>query len=140
MLGHLSALMRPLVAALRSGDDLVTHALRILEHWVDSLNPEFLEPPMATVAPQLMLALWALLKPTSGAVGHKAHPHHPAENGVSEHKGISMHIRESCPSGSRLYLQRLKPSVIMYQPGVGPAIYRETGRFVSLVWAGVRGS
>jgi transformation/transcription domain-associated protein len=79
MLGHLSSLMRPLVAALRSGDDLVTHALRILEHWVDSLNPEFLEPPMATVAPQLMLALWALLKPTSGAVGHKARPHHPAE-------------------------------------------------------------
>lgn len=72
MLGHLSVLMRPLVAALRSTDELVSHALRILEHWVDSLNPEFLEPPMAAVAPQLMLALWAHLKPSPAPFGHKA--------------------------------------------------------------------
>jgi transformation/transcription domain-associated protein len=35
---------------------------------VDSLNPDFLDPCIAEVEPQLMLALWALLKPQqSGA-------------------------------------------------------------------------
>ena len=37
--------------------------LRTLELWVDSLNPEFLEPAMAEVVQELMMALWALLKP-----------------------------------------------------------------------------
>eukprot|EP00884_Botryococcus_braunii_P021985 jgi/Botrbrau1/8470/Bobra.0237s0087.1 len=63
MLQYLPLMMKPVVGALRAGDELVSQALRSLEHWVDSLNPEFLEPAMQAVAPDLMLALWAHLRP-----------------------------------------------------------------------------
>lgn len=76
LLPSIPKLMRPLVAALKSGsDDLVMLGLRTLEVWVDSLNPEFLEPAMAEVVHSLMAALWALLRPVSGhyaASGAKA--------------------------------------------------------------------
>jgi hypothetical protein len=63
MLAVLSRLMRPLVAALRGSNELVQLALRTLEYWVDSLNPEFLEPAMAEVTRDLMTALWSHLRP-----------------------------------------------------------------------------
>jgi transformation/transcription domain-associated protein len=37
--------------------------LKTLEVWVDSLNPDFLEPAVADVVGDLMPALWAMLKP-----------------------------------------------------------------------------
>lgn len=71
MLQVLPAMMRPVVKALKAGDELVSQALRTLEHWVDSLNPEFLEPAMAAVAPELMLALWGHIKPSPATFGVK---------------------------------------------------------------------
>lgn len=67
LLPSIHKLMRPLVMALRSQkDELIMLGLRTLEVWIDSLNPEFLEPAMSDVVHQLMSALWALLKPVSG--------------------------------------------------------------------------
>ncbi|KAK9813301.1 hypothetical protein WJX72_012102 [[Myrmecia] bisecta] len=72
MLAVLSRLMQPLVAALKGPDELVALGLRTLEYWVDSLNPEFLEPAMAPVQQELMHALWAHLKPAPYHFGGKA--------------------------------------------------------------------
>ncbi|PON39190.1 Coatomer beta subunit [Parasponia andersonii] len=49
LLPHLSHLMKPLILGLKGSGDLVSLSLRTLEFWVDSLNPEFLEPSMASV-------------------------------------------------------------------------------------------
>ncbi|KAJ6348531.1 hypothetical protein OIU77_006162 [Salix suchowensis] len=49
LLPHLPRLMRPLVLCLKGSDDLVSLGLSTLEFWVDSLNPDFLEPSMANV-------------------------------------------------------------------------------------------
>ena len=51
--------------------DLVNLALRTLEYWVDTLNPEYLEPAMADVMPALMHALWAHLRPPPYPFGPK---------------------------------------------------------------------
>ena len=59
----LKRLMPPLVEALRCSEGLVTLALHTLEYWVDSLNPEFLEPAMLPVIGELMRALWTHLRP-----------------------------------------------------------------------------
>ena len=65
LLPLLPRLMRPLVLALQGpGEELVMTGLRTLECWVDSLNPEFLEPAMADVVSEVMPALWALLRPS----------------------------------------------------------------------------
>ena len=42
--------MQPVVAALKGPPGLVTRALKVLDTWIDSLNPEFLEPAMAPVS------------------------------------------------------------------------------------------
>ena len=64
ILPHLPRLAHPLLRALKStSSELQLLGLRTLEFWVDSLNPDFLDPCIAEVEPQLMLALWALLKP-----------------------------------------------------------------------------
>lgn len=59
----LKRLMPPLVESLRCSEGLVTLALHTLEYWVDSLNPEFLEPAMLPVIGELMRALWTHLRP-----------------------------------------------------------------------------
>ena len=53
----------PAQALKSTSTELQLLGLRTLEFWVDSLNPDFLDPCIAEVEPQLMLALWALLKP-----------------------------------------------------------------------------
>jgi transformation/transcription domain-associated protein len=63
ILAVLGRLMVPLVDALNGNEHLVTLSIRTLEYWVDSLNPEFLEPAMLPVIPQLMRALWSHLRP-----------------------------------------------------------------------------
>lgn len=63
LLPHLSYLMRPLVVALRAGSDLVGQGLRTLELCVDNLTAEYLDPIMAPVIDELMVALWDHLKP-----------------------------------------------------------------------------
>ena len=69
ILPHLPRLAHPLLRALKStSSELQLLGLRTLEFWVDSLNPDFLDPCIAEVESDLMLALWGLLKPQqSGA-------------------------------------------------------------------------
>lgn len=72
LLPHLSRLMKPLVLALKGNDDLVSLGLRTLEYWIDSLNPDFLEPSMANVMSEVILALWSHLRPAHYPWGSKA--------------------------------------------------------------------
>ncbi|XP_048334555.2 uncharacterized protein LOC107424364 isoform X2 [Ziziphus jujuba] len=72
LLPHLPRLMKPLVLCLKGNDDLVSLGLRTLEFWVDSLNPDFLEPSMANVMSDVILALWSHLRPTPYPWGAKA--------------------------------------------------------------------
>ncbi|KAE9606640.1 putative transcription-associated protein [Lupinus albus] len=72
LLPYLSRLMKPLVFCLKGSDELVSLGLRTLEFWVDSLNPDFLEPSMANVMSEVILALWSHLKPAPYPWGAKA--------------------------------------------------------------------
>ncbi|XP_075655312.1 uncharacterized protein LOC142625565 isoform X3 [Castanea sativa] len=72
LLPYLPRLMKPLVLCLKGSDDLVSLGLRTLEFWVDSLNPDFLEPSMANVMSEVILALWSHLRPTPYPWGAKA--------------------------------------------------------------------
>lgn len=72
LLPHLPRLMKPLVFALKGNDDLVSLGLRTLEFWIDSLNPDFLEPSMANVMSEVILALWSHLRPPPYSWGTKA--------------------------------------------------------------------
>jgi len=64
ILPHLPKLARPLCIALQSTtSELNLLGLRTLEFWVDSLNPDFLDPCIAEVETPLMIALWSMLKP-----------------------------------------------------------------------------
>lgn len=72
LLPHLPRLMRPLVLCLKGSDDLVSLGLRTLEFWVDSLNPDFLEPSMANVMSEVILSLWSHLRPAPYHWGGKA--------------------------------------------------------------------
>ncbi|KAL9111516.1 MAG: hypothetical protein Q9227_004003 [Pyrenula ochraceoflavens] len=64
LLPHLSHLMRPLVVALRAGSELVGQGLRTLELCVDNLTADYLDPIMAPIMDELMVALWKHLKPS----------------------------------------------------------------------------
>ncbi|KAJ0977297.1 hypothetical protein J5N97_012771 [Dioscorea zingiberensis] len=72
LLPHLPRLMKPLVLALKGSDDLVSLGLRTLEFWIDSLNPDFLEPSMANVMSEVILGLWSHLRPPPYPWGTKA--------------------------------------------------------------------
>ncbi|KAK3007681.1 hypothetical protein RJ639_014818 [Escallonia herrerae] len=72
LLPHLPHLMKPLVTCLNGSDDLVSLALRTLEFWIDSLNPDFLEPSMANVMSEVILALWSHLRPAPYPWGGKS--------------------------------------------------------------------
>ncbi|KAF8309342.1 hypothetical protein DL93DRAFT_2085770 [Clavulina sp. PMI_390] len=63
LLPFLHLLMRPLVYALRAPQELVAQGLRTLELCVDNLTPEFLDPTLAPVLPELMGALYDILRP-----------------------------------------------------------------------------
>ena len=65
-------MMHAAVVALKSRDRSVHIALRVLDVWVESFNPEFIERSMSSVTKPLMTALWSHIKPTSqGPFGHK---------------------------------------------------------------------
>eukprot|EP00899_Mesostigma_viride_P026573 jgi/Mesvir1/70/Mv13673-RA.2 len=72
LLSHLPSLMKPLAAAIRGSDALVALALRTFEFWVDSLNPEFLEPAIADQMAPLVLGLWSHLLPPPYPFGAKS--------------------------------------------------------------------
>eukprot|EP00911_Craspedida_sp_UC1_P000079 UC1_evm1s66 len=65
LLPYLHYLMRPLVLALNSGNELVGQGLRTLELCIDNLTPEFLDPVIDPVRSELMQALWQHLKPVT---------------------------------------------------------------------------
>ncbi|CAD7696024.1 unnamed protein product, partial [Ostreobium quekettii] len=75
----LPKLMKPLVMALKAEstpgrqgfDDIVALGIATMEEWVDRLNPEFLEPAMASVVEDLNLALWSHLRPSPYPLGLK---------------------------------------------------------------------
>jgi hypothetical protein len=65
-------MMQAAVVALNSSDRSVHIALRVLDVWVESFNPEFIERSMSRVTKSLMTALWSHIKPQSqGQFGHK---------------------------------------------------------------------
>ncbi|PHT91150.1 hypothetical protein T459_06263 [Capsicum annuum] len=72
LLPYLPRLMKPLVMCLKGNDDLVSLGLRTLEFWIDSLNPDFLEPSMANVMSEVILALWSHLRPAPYPWGGKS--------------------------------------------------------------------
>ncbi|XP_049383285.1 uncharacterized protein LOC125847672 isoform X2 [Solanum stenotomum] len=72
LLPYLPRLMKPLVMCLKGSDDLVSLGLRTLEFWIDSLNPDFLEPSMANVMSEVILALWSHLRPAPYPWGGKS--------------------------------------------------------------------
>ncbi|CAO2831293.1 unnamed protein product [Amaranthus hypochondriacus] len=71
LLPFLPRLMKPLVLCLKASDELVSLGLRTLEFWIDSLNPDFLEPSMANVMSEVILALWSHLRPAPHPWGGK---------------------------------------------------------------------
>ncbi|XP_074308594.1 transcription-associated protein 1-like isoform X2 [Silene latifolia] len=72
LLPYLPRLMKPLVLCLKASDELISLGLRTLEFWIDSLNPDFLEPSMANVMSEVILALWSHLKPAPYPWGGKS--------------------------------------------------------------------
>lgn len=60
---HLNYLMRPLVLALNSSQELVSQGLRTLELCVDNLTAEYFDPIIDPVIDDVMKALWKHLKP-----------------------------------------------------------------------------
>ncbi|CAN4078750.1 unnamed protein product [Withania somnifera] len=72
LLPYLPRLMKPLLMCLKGCDDLVSLGLRTLEFWIDSLNPDFLEPSMANVMSEVILALWSHLRPAPYPWGGKS--------------------------------------------------------------------
>ena len=42
-----------------------------MDYWIDSLNPEYLEPAMGEVTPDLMANLWSHLQPPPHPFGSK---------------------------------------------------------------------
>lgn len=62
LLPYLPFLMKPLVLSLTSESELVNQGLRTLELCVDNLTQDFLEPILAPVLPELLNALWSLLR------------------------------------------------------------------------------
>jgi transformation/transcription domain-associated protein len=62
LLPYLPFLMKPLVLSLISETELVNQGLRTLELCVDNLTQDFLEPILAPVLPDLLNALWILLR------------------------------------------------------------------------------
>lgn len=73
-LAGLPKLMKPLAMAMEGSPELVAIAMRTLEYWVDSLNPEFLEPATAGISDRLLAALSGHLRLPPYALGSKVKP------------------------------------------------------------------
>ncbi|KAJ1922206.1 transcription-associated protein 1 [Mycoemilia scoparia] len=70
LLPYLPLLMRPLVAALHAGPDLISQGLRTLELCVDNLTRDFLDPILLPFMNSIMESLWNLLTPNENASAH----------------------------------------------------------------------
>lgn len=69
---HLKYLTTPLVYALNGSQELVSQGLRIFELCVDNLTADYFDPMIASVADQIMEALWRHLEPVPY---HHQHSH-----------------------------------------------------------------
>lgn len=69
---HLKYLTTPLVYALNGSQELVSQGLRIFELCVDNLTADYFDPMIASVADQIMAALWRHLEPVPY---HHQHSH-----------------------------------------------------------------
>ena len=69
MLPYLHLLIRPVVYALGAGADLANLGLKVLESWVENLSPNFLDPLLASVAHELLPAIYMHLKPAPHPFG-----------------------------------------------------------------------
>jgi hypothetical protein len=67
----LPRMMHAVVLALNGSDRSVHIALRVLDVWVESFNPEFIERSMAAVTKPLMAALWSHIRPPPHPFGAK---------------------------------------------------------------------
>jgi transformation/transcription domain-associated protein len=67
----LPRMMHAAVRALNGSDRSVHVALRVLDVWVDSFNPEFIERSMAAVIRPMMAALWGHIRPPPHPFGTK---------------------------------------------------------------------
>lgn len=67
----LPRMMHAAVRALTGSDRSVGVALRVLDVWVESFNPEFIERSMAAVMKPLMAALWSHIRPPPHPFGAK---------------------------------------------------------------------
>ncbi|PSC74456.1 transformation transcription domain-associated -like [Micractinium conductrix] len=64
-------MMHAVLRALHGSNQSVSVALKVLDLWVDSFNPEFIERSMAGVIRQLMLSLWGHIQPHPNPHGTK---------------------------------------------------------------------
>lgn len=67
----LPRMMHAVVLALNGADRSVHVALKVLDVWVESFNPEFIERSMAAVTKPLMSALWSHIRPPPHLFGAK---------------------------------------------------------------------
>jgi hypothetical protein len=67
----LPRMMHAVVLALNGSDRSVHIALRVLDVWVESFNPEFIERSMSAVTKPLMAALWSHIRPPPHPFGAK---------------------------------------------------------------------
>ena len=110
----LKRLMPPLVEALGCSEGLVTLALHTLEYWVDSLNPEFLEPAMLPVIGELMRALWTHLRPVQDSqFGAKVRRVLLGRPGSDRERAP---LNELCCHHGRLMLQEDLPTERLHVP------------------------
>ncbi|KAJ1679494.1 transcription-associated protein 1, partial [Spiromyces aspiralis] len=70
LLPYLPLLMKPLMAALHAGPELVSQGLRTLELCVDNLTRDFLDPILNSFMDNLMESLWGLLTPNEQRSPH----------------------------------------------------------------------
>lgn len=114
LLPYLSYLMKPVLLALQSAGDLVNQGLRTFELCLDNLTPDFLEPILAPVFPDLLACLWRMLRPPPanqlhahtavrllGKLGGKARRHLITSPAYNHRKnpgvGVVMHFAFEAP-------------------------------------------
>ncbi|WPK23814.1 hypothetical protein PUMCH_001060 [Australozyma saopauloensis] len=103
---HLKYLTTPLVYALNGSQELVSQGLRIFELCVDNLTAEYFDPMIASVADQIMAALWRHLEPVPyhhqhshtairilGKLGGRNHKHLKPYNKLQPESALNQEVK-----------------------------------------------
>ena len=64
-------LMHAILQALNGSERSVGIALKVLDTWVDSFNPEFIEKSMGSITRSIMMAIWGHIRPNPYPFGAK---------------------------------------------------------------------